>query len=122
MEDIEGITSSWADRAELVSITLTTPGERCAHNTDSMNYSSLRRSRTYIVVPRDVPPENFLFVPETRKERKMGPSRCIICPLLVFLLAGGLLAGCGYFLHEHSVQGGLVLEWPDSSGILSSYK
>ena len=65
-------------------------------------------------MPRNVPPENFLFVPETRKERKRGPSTCILCPLIVFLLAGGLLAGCGYFLHEQSVQ---VLEWPDSSGV-----
>ncbi len=28
---------------------------------------TLTRSRTYIVVPRDVPPENFLTVSETRK-------------------------------------------------------
>jgi hypothetical protein len=37
---------------------------------------TLTRSRTYIVVPRDVPPENFLTVSETRKvgqtEEKMG--------------------------------------------------
>ena len=72
-----------------------------------MSYSTLRKSRAYIVVPRDVPPENFLFVPETRKERKAGPSKCIICPLIVFLLAGGLLACCGYFLHQES-----GVQWP----------
>jgi hypothetical protein len=46
---------------------------------------TLTRSRTYIVVPRDVPPENFLTVSETRKvwqassqtEEKMGTGNYI---------------------------------------------
>ena len=81
-----------------------------------MNYSTLRRSRTYIVVPRDVPPENFLFVHETRKERKIGPGKYILCPLLIFLMAGGLMAVGGYLLHEHSSAQGELVEWPNLTG------
>ena len=84
-----------------------------------MNYSTLKRSRTYIVVPRDVPPENFLSVPETRKERRIGPGKYILCPLLIFLMAGGLLAVGGYFVHEHSAQGELA-EWPNLTGRTNS--
>jgi hypothetical protein len=61
-----------------------------------MSFSTLRRSRTYIVVPRDVPPENFLFVPETRKERRISPGRCFFYPLVIFFLTGGVLAGSFY--------------------------
>ena len=81
-----------------------------------MNYSTLRRSRTYIVVPRDVPPENFLFVPETRKERRISLGRCFIYPLAIFLLTGGVLAAGGFFLHKYNAQVELV-EWPDIKGI-----
>ena len=80
-----------------------------------MSYSTLRRSRTYIVVPRDVPPENFLFVPETRKERKIGLGRCFILPLAIFILTGGVLAAVGYFLHEYNAQVDLV-DWPNITG------
>ena len=81
-----------------------------------MNYSTLRRSRTYIVVPRDVPPENFLFVPETRKERRIGPGRCFIYPFAIFLLTGGVLAAGGFFLHKYNAQVELA-EWPDINGM-----
>ena len=76
-----------------------------------MSYSTLRRSRTYIVVPRDVDPQNFIYVPETRKVRNVGFGRCFLIPLLVFLVVGGGLGCAGYFLHQYSSQEGL-LEWP----------
>ena len=77
----------------------------------TMSYSTLRRSRTYIVVPRDVDPQNFIYVPETRKVRNVGFGRCFLIPLLVFLVVGGGLGCAGYFLHQYSSQEGL-LEWP----------
>ena len=63
------------------------------HKNDKMShiYSTLRKSRNYIVVPRDVPPENFISVPETQKERKTGLVRCLLIPVLVFLVIAGLL-------------------------------
>ena len=76
-----------------------------------MSYSTLRRSRTYIVVPRDVDPQNFIYVPETRKVRNVGFGRCFLIPLLVFLVVGGGLGCAGYFLHQYSSQEGLM-EWP----------
>ena len=76
-----------------------------------MSYSTLRRSRTYIVVPRDVDPQNFIYVPETRKVRNVGFGKCFLIPLMVFLVVGGGLGCAGYFLHQHSSQEGL-LEWP----------
>ena len=81
-----------------------------------MNYSTLRSSRTYIVVPRDVPPENFLFVPKTRKERRIGPGRCLIYRLVLFLHTGGVLTAGGFFLHKYNAQVELV-EWPDIKGM-----
>ena len=79
-----------------------------------MSYSTLRRSRTYIVVPRDVDPQNFIYVPETRKVRNIGLGKCFFIPLLVFLVVGGVLGVAGYFLHQHS-QGEGLLEWPSDS-------
>ena len=68
-------------------------------------YSTLSRSRTYIVVPRDVPPENFLSVPETQKERKTGLVRWVLIPVLVLLVIAGLLSGLGWLvLGYHSQQ------------------
>ena len=64
-------------------------------------YSTLSRSRTYIVVPRDVPPENFLSVPETQKERKTGLVRCVLIPVLVLLVIAGLLSGLGWLVHGY---------------------
>ena len=61
-----------------------------------MKYSTLSRSRTYIVVPRDVPPENFLSVPETQKKRKTSLVRCVLIPVLVLLVIAGLLSGLVY--------------------------
>ena len=70
----------------------------------SHKYSTLRKSRTYIVVPRDVPHENFLSVPETQKERKTGLVRCVLIPVLVLLVIAGLLSGLvyGYQSHQES--------------------
>ena len=82
--------------------------------TKAMSYSTLRRSRTYIVVPRDVDPQNFIYVPETRKVRNIGLGKCFFIPLLVFLVVGGVLGVAGYFLHQHS-QGEGLLEWPSES-------
>ena len=67
-------------------------------------YSTLSRSRTYIVVPRDVPPENFLSVPETQKERKTGLVRCVLIPVLVLLVIAGLLSGLGWLVHGYHSQ------------------
>ena len=77
-----------------------------------MSYSTLRRSRTYIVVPRDVDPQNFLYVPETRKVRRLGVARCLLLPLAVVLLVGGALGVAGYFLHQHSAGDSGLLDWP----------
>ena len=66
-----------------------------------MKYSTLSRSRTYIVVPRDVPPENFLSVPETQKERKTGLVRCVLIPVLVLLVIAGLLSGLGCLVYGY---------------------
>jgi hypothetical protein len=69
----------------------------------SSKYSTLRRSRTYIVVPRNVPPENFLSVPETQKAHKTG-LRCVLIPVLILLVIAGLLSGLGYLVqgyHRH---------------------
>ena len=63
-------------------------------------YSTLSRSRTYIVVPRDVPPENFLSVPETRKERRTGLVRCVLVPVLVLLVIVGLLSCLGWLVYD----------------------
>ena len=84
-----------------------------------MSYSTLRRSRTYIVVPRDVDPQNFVYVPETQKVRNVGIGKCCIIPLLVFLVVGGLVGVAGYFLHQYS-QGDGLLEWPSGSLIAKS--
>merc|ERR1719483_1326917 len=35
----------------------------------------------------------------------------ILCPLLIFLTAGGLMAVGGYLLHEHSSAQGELVEW-----------
>ena len=72
-------------------------------------YSTLHRSRTYIVVPRDVPPENFLSVPETQKERKPSLVRCVLIPVLVLLVIAVLLSGLvclvyGYHSRQEAVQ------------------
>ena len=48
-----------------------------------MGYATLSRSRTYIMVPRDVPPENFVTVQETRKVERVGLARCLLPPCLV---------------------------------------
>ena len=82
--------------------------------TIKMSYSTLRRSRTYIVVPRDVDPQNFIYVPETRKVRNVGFGKCFIIPLVVFLVVGGVLGVAGYFLHQYS-QGESLLEWPSGA-------
>ena len=74
---------------------------------------TLRRSRTYIVVPRDVNPENFLFVPETRKERRVGLGRCLLLPLSLGLGLAALLGLAGYFLHQHSSTASPAA-WPDT--------
>ena len=79
-----------------------------------MSYSTLRRSRTYIVVPRDVDPQNFIYVPETRKVRSVGFGKCLILPLVVFLVVGGILGVAGYFLHQYTAEGALR-EWPNKS-------
>ena len=79
-----------------------------------MSYSTLRRSRTYIVVPRDVDPQNFIYVPETRKVRNVGFGKCLILPLVVFLVVGTILGVAGYFLHEYTASDGLM-EWPEKS-------
>ena len=79
-----------------------------------MSYSTLRRSRTYIVVPRDVDPQNFIYVPETRKVRSVGLGKCLVLPLVVFLVVGSVLGTAGYFLHQYTTTAGLR-EWPDKS-------
>ena len=76
-----------------------------------MHYSTPTRSRNYIVVPRDVPPENFLFVPETRKERKLGLGRCLLVPLVISILTGVVVVSVGYFVYKYTVPGEIV-EWP----------
>ena len=86
-----------------------------------MSYSTLRRSRTYIVVPRDVDPQNFIYVPETRKVRNVGWAKCFYIPLLIFLIVGGVLGVAGYFLHQYS-QGEGLLEWPAGTLIGKSGK
>jgi len=63
------------------------------------------------VVPRDVDPQNFIYVPETRKVRNVGWAKCFYIPLLIFLIVGGVLGVAGYFLHQYS-QGEGLLEWP----------
>ena len=79
-----------------------------------MSYSTLRRSRTYIVVPRDVDPQNFIYVPETRKVRNVGFGKCLILPLVIFLVVGTILGVAGYFLHEYTASDGLM-DWPEKS-------
>ena len=79
-----------------------------------MSYSTLRRSKTYIVVPRDVDPQNFIYVPETRKVRSVGVGRCLVVPLLVVLVVGTILGVAGYFLHQYTSTGQLR-EWPEKS-------
>ena len=44
------------------------------HQSSPLVTGTLTRSRTYIVVPRDVPPENFLTVTETRKVTRTDNS------------------------------------------------
>ena len=70
----------------------------------SSKYSTLNRSCTYIIVPTNVPPENFISVPETQKERKTGLVRCVLIPVLVLLVIAGLLSGLvyGYQSHQES--------------------
>ena len=81
-----------------------------------MNYFTTIRSHTNIVVPREVPPENFLFVPEIQKERGHGLQRCLCVPLVIFLLTGGVLAAGGYFLHASNGPVDLMVEWPNITG------
>ena len=72
-----------------------------------MGYATLSRSRTYIMVPRDVPPENFLTVQETRKVERVGLGRCLLTPCIVvgsLLLLAGLLAGLGFLLTATSTE------------------
>ena len=66
------------------------------------------------MVPRDVDPQNFIYVPETRKVRNVGFGKCLILPLVVFLVVGTILGVAGYFLHEYTVSGGLMA-WPEKS-------
>jgi hypothetical protein len=70
----------------------------------SSKYSTLSRSRTYIVVPRNVPPENFLSVPETQKKGKKGLVRCVLIPVLALLMIAGLLSGLGYLVHGYHIH------------------
>jgi len=66
-----------------------------------MGYATLSRSRTYIMVPRDVPPENFVTVQETRKVERVGLARCLLPPCLVLgclLLLASILAAVGFLL------------------------
>ena len=85
-----------------------------------MTYATLSRSRTYIMVPRDVPPENFLSVEETRKVERVGLGRCLLAPCLLMaglLLLAGLLTGVGAFLSltsspEQLVWGGALDDAP----------
>ena len=74
-----------------------------------MGYATLSRSRTYIMVPRDVPPENFLSVEETRKVERVGVGRCLLAPCLLMaglLLLAGLLTGLGLLLSVTSARAG----------------
>jgi len=66
-------------------------------------YSTLSRSRTYIVVPRNVPPENFLSVPETQKQRRTGWClvRGILITVLVLLVIAGLLSALGFLVYGY---------------------
>ena len=54
--------------------------------------SLLSMSRSYIVVPRDVPPENFKSVPETLRVKKT-PGLCLARSLLLLTLVLCLAAG-----------------------------
>ena len=61
----------------------------------------MSRSRTYIMVPRDVPPENFVTVQETRKVERVGLARCLLPPCLALgalLLLAGLLTALACLL------------------------
>ena len=72
--------------------------------TMSSEKSLLSMSRSYIIVPRDVPPENFKSVPEAIKVSKT-PVRCvarnIIFLLLIVCLTAGVISGV-YLAFEQS--------------------
>ena len=54
--------------------------------------SLLSMSRSYIIVPRDVPPENFKSVPETLRVKRR-PGLCVLRSLLLLTLLLSLTAG-----------------------------
>jgi len=76
-------------------------------------YSTLSRSRTYIVVPRNVPPENFLSVPETQKERRTCCFllRSVLIPVLVLLVTAGLLSGLGWLVYGYHSSLQETVKW-----------
>ena len=69
----------------------------------SNKYSPLSMSHLHIVVPRNVPPENFLTVPETQKVRRTGVMRCVLIPVLVLIMVSGLLSCIIYEYHKKQV-------------------
>ena len=60
--------------------------------------SLLSMSHSYIIVPRDVPPENFKSVPETLRVKRR-PGLCVVRSLLLLTLLLCLTAGAGSGLY-----------------------
>ena len=59
------------------------------------------------MVPRDVPPENFVTVQETRKVERVGLARCLLPPCLVvgcLLLLASILAAVGFLLEPEDTS------------------
>ena len=58
----------------------------------------------YIIVPRDVPPENFLTVPETHKERRTVVGRYVVIAGVVIAIVG-ILAGLAWIVYDSTSTG-----------------
>ena len=77
--------------------------------TSSDSLSLLSMSHSYIIVPRDVPPENFKSVPETLRVKRR-PGLCVVRSLLLLTLLLCLTAGAGSGLYLLAYEGFLGTE------------
>ena len=64
-------------------------------------YSSLTKCQTYIIVPRNVDPGNFLSVEETKMRKEMCLWRSIFKALLISMILVGALIGIGSVLYGY---------------------
>ena len=86
-------------------------------HTMSAKYSSLRKSRTQIIVPRNVDPENFVTVKETQKLKRSALWKAVI-PILIFFVTVGIVAGSAFILYFSQDQD--TLKWPKKTKFLET--